>query len=495
MKTRVKLLKSLAKSLASFLPTVFVLAILAGGWLAIHKLNSHHPAHDEEATTVDEGVAQDVLKLPEGKLKSAELESFPAVPQQVEHLHTIPGRIRYDETKHVDVKAPMDGMLKEVLVTPGQTVAQGHVMAILLSPEIGQARAAVLKCMKDRELAQQVFERDRVVAENLAAMLQQLDQGSSIQAIESSTSNQTLGSYRQDILSSFAKVQLANELLAKVESLSTSGAIPGRTIRERETERQVAETAYRTARDQALFAANQAKLNSEAKLTEADRQLNLAWQAVEALLGYKENRSRVDLSSEEAMSRLEIRAPFTGSVESRGFANNERVMRGDSLIVLANTDSLYVSASIRENDWPAIGIQPESIIQVQVPALENRVFEALVRYIGREVQSETNSMPLVATIDNSQGLLRPGMFVRVTIPMNQTEQQLSVRPESVVQHENQSFVFVDLGDGRFRKVDVATGRSSEDWIEIKSGISAGDLVVTKGAFLLKSELLLQGAGE
>lgn len=463
--------------------------------MAIHKLNRHHATPEENAPASNEGVAQDILRLPKGKLLTAGVQSDPAESQQLEYGHIIPGRIRYDETKHVDVKAPLDGMLKEILVTPGQSVQRGDLLAILLSPEIGQARTEVLTRITARELAQQAFDRDQELARNLAAMLKLLDDGSTIQAIESATNNRILGNYRQEILTSFAKVQLANELLAKVEPLSGTGAVPGRIIRERQAERQVAETAYRTARDQAQFSADQAKRNSEAKLADADRQLNLAWQAVEALLGYKEDRSFVDLSSEEAMSRLEIRAPFAGSVESRGFANNERVMRGDSLIVLANTNSLYVSASIRESDWPAIGIQPESLIKVQVPALENRTFEARVRYIGREVQSETNSMPLVATIENTEGLLRPGMFVRVTIPLNQPGEQLSVKPESVVQHENQSFVFVDLGDGSFKKVDVATGRSSENWIEIKSGISPGDLVVTKGAFLLKSELLLQGEGE
>ncbi len=227
---------------------------------------------------------------------------------------------------------------------------------------------------------------------------------------------------------------------AQVEPLANSGAISGRTIRERQTERQVVENAFRTARDQATYAANQAKVNAEAKLSEADRQLNLAWQAVETLLGYKENRETVNLNDEEALSRLEVRASFSGSVETHGCAKNERVMRGDSLIVLANTDTLYVAASIRESDWSAVSLDQNTIVSVSVPALGDRVFEARVRYFGREVQASTNSVPLVATIDNSEGLLHPGMFARMTIPIGESLEVLSVKPEAVVQHENQSFV-------------------------------------------------------
>ena len=87
------------------------------------------------------------------------------------------------------------------------------------------------------------------------------------------------------------------------------------------------------------------------------------------------------------------------------------------------------------------------------------------------------------------------MFVRVTVPVGEPHQALSIKPESVLQHENEQFVFVDMRDGAFQRVDVQTGEATPDWVEVVSGISPGQLIVTGGAFLLKSELLLQGEGE
>jgi cobalt-zinc-cadmium efflux system membrane fusion protein len=322
-----------------------------------------------------------------------------------------------------------------------------------------------------------------------------LDQGQSVDSIENAFRNRALGAYRQSILSAYAKMQLATELLSKIQPLANSGSVSGRAIRERQAERQIAETEFRTARDQSTFAAEQAKMKAEAEVAQADRQLNLAWQAIETLLGYQEDKSKVTLNDQDALTRLEVRAPFCGSIESRAFASNERVSRGDSLIVLANTDSLYVAASIRESDWSAISLDPGTRISVLVPALDDRIFEAQIRYFGREVQADTNSVPLVATIDNRENLLRPGMFVRVTIPIGEAREALSVKPESVVQHENQSFVFVDESGGTYKRVDVATGQVSDEWVEVTHGLQPGQLVVTRGAFLLKSELLLQGEGE
>jgi cobalt-zinc-cadmium efflux system membrane fusion protein len=257
----------------------------------------------------------------------------------------------------------------------------------------------------------------------------------------------------------------------------------------------LAQTAFRTARDQAAFAAQQATLQAEANLSEADRQLDLAYQSLETLSGYREDKDSVNLNSQDALSRLEVRAPFAGSVEAQGYANNERVMRGDSLIVLANTQSLTVEASIRESDWSAVSLQPGAELMVMVPALNQRTFPAKVRYFGREVQTDTNSVPLVAQIDNHEGLLRPGMFVRVTIPIGEPRRTLSIKPESVIQHDNQQFVFVAVNDGQFKRVDVSTGQASDEWVEVTAGLSPGEQVVTHGAFLLKSELLLQGEGE
>lgn len=484
----------LFKQITSGLPTILVLATMAAGWMLMHHINSR-TSNTEEGAESEKSISSDKLRIPEGKLKAGKFESFPAHSQEIQHVHTVPGRLRYDQTMRVNVKAPMDGILSELLVAPGDRVASGDLLAIVRSPEIGQARAAILKCQKDLGLAQQILQRGQILAKNLNELSSMLDQGQTANQIEAALSDHALGNFRQEILSAYSKMRLAEELLAKVKPLVQEGAVAGRVAREREAERQLAETSFRSARDQADFAIKQSQLKAEADVAEADQQLSLAWQSLETLLGYKEDRETLSLSEEDALSRLEIRAPIGGSVESRGFANNERVLRGDSLVVLANTDSLSVEASIRDSDWSAVKLEPGAEVSVIVPALEDRMFPATVRYFGREVLAETNAIPLVARIENAEGLLRPGMFVRVVIPIGKARQALSIKPESMMQHENQEFVFVDLSGGEFQRVNVTTGQVSDDWIEITQGLSAGQLVVTHGTFLLKSELLQQGEGD
>ena len=230
-----------------------------------------------------------------------------------------------------------------------------------------------------------------------------------------------------------------------------------------------------------------------AEVADAARRLQIARRHVETLLGYAEPPARTDASS--ALSRLEIRAPFAATLESLNYAPTERVAPGDSMFVLADTSTLYVEADIRENDWAATSLKPGQQIRVTAPAIVDQTFEATVHYIGREVDVATNSVPLVAILDNASGRLRPGMFVRVSVPMGTARTATAVRPQSLMQHDNQQFVFVALDTHKFQRVGVQTGLHTDEWIEVVSGLEPGQQVVSDGAFLLKSELLLEGEAE
>jgi cobalt-zinc-cadmium efflux system membrane fusion protein len=101
----------------------------------------------------------------------------------------------------------------------------------------------------------------------------------------------------------------------------------------------------------------------------------------------------------------------------------------------------------------------------------------------------------MAAFVNADGLLRPGMYATVSLPLAGPVQALAVPPAAVMQDEAKRFVFVAEGPQSFRRVEVETGLETEDWVEIRRGLSPGTQVVEQGAFLLKSELLLEREAE
>jgi cobalt-zinc-cadmium efflux system membrane fusion protein len=228
---------------------------------------------------------------------------------------------------------------------------------------------------------------------------------------------------------------------------------------------------------------------------DARRRLEIAQQQLTALLGYREEIAEENSEGREAtrsLSEVECRAPFAGTIERKFYSVSERVKPGESLFVLADTRRLWIAADLREREWSLLNLSPDEELTVEFPALPNLQRTARVHYVGREVSADSRAVPLVATIDNADGLLRPGLFVRVTIPGRDVASRLGVPSSAIVEHEREKFVFVQDSADTFRRVDVTTGLEADGLVEITTGLAVGDPVVTRGAFLLKSELLLEG---
>ncbi len=158
---------------------------------------------------------------------------------------------------------------------------------------------------------------------------------------------------------------------------------------------------------------------------------------------------------------------------------------------MADTSRLWVEADIRGNDWDAIGVGPGLPVTVTTPADPDTVMKASVYFVGREVDPTTGAIPLVAEIANETGKLRPGLFARVEIPVESLADVLVIPRSAIVDLQGESSVFVIEDDG-FQPVRVQTGASTSRLIEIRSGLQEGQQVVVEGAFMLKSELLLEG---
>ena len=92
---------------------------------------------------------------------------------------------------------------------------------------------------------------------------------------------------------------------------------------------------------------------------------------------------------------------------------------------------------------------------------------------------------------NSEGLLKPGMFVTVVLPNLQTDEVVQVAQTAVLDHEGRSFVFVQTGDETFARRDVVLGRRNRARVEIRSGVQANDRIVVQGGFALKSRMLAE----
>ncbi len=104
-----------------------------------------------------------------------------------------------------------------------------------------------------------------------------------------------------------------------------------------------------------------------------------------------------------------------------------------------------------------------------------------------------SGVKLVVRLRDTRAALRPGDFAEVAIETPAGSPGLFVPREALIRTGSRTALMLALGEGRFRPVDVVAGEERGEWIEIRSGIEAGDTIVTSGQFLLDSEASLRAS--
>jgi cobalt-zinc-cadmium efflux system membrane fusion protein len=433
---------------------------------------------------------ENLVTLTEPQIAAIGIETETVCSRQMQAVRVAPGRLQYDNRRHVEIRSPLIATISQINVKPGDRVSSGQVLAVFSSPEVGAARADVLVRESERTLAQQQLEWEQSVRAGVERLVAEVENHAPPREILTKLSSERLGTEGERILSAYTSALLNSQHAEQLESLGPSGAVSGRAVQTAAAERDSSRAVLAAAIQESVFAVRQARDRAAASLADAERRLQISREQVSSLLGYSQEQAPMEPPS--GLSFVEVRAPFAGTIEAQSFSVSERVAPRDSLFTLADTSQLWVAADIREAEWPALTLAEGQALSVTAPAVPDRKWEAAVYYVGREVDPQTNSVPLVATISNSDGFLRPGQFVRIAVPLGPARDVLAVPSAAIVEHDGQAFVFCPLKGDRFERVNVTSGVTIGDWTEILTGLKAGNTVVSRGAFALKSELLLTG---
>jgi multidrug efflux pump subunit AcrA (membrane-fusion protein) len=174
----------------------------------------------------------------------------------------------------------------------------------------------------------------------------------------------------------------------------------------------------------------------------------------------------------------------------------------DVLFGLADLSTVWVMADIPESEFYVLPGFQEGKIRLNATAYPGRSLGARVLSVGATVDPTTRTVSMLAETSNAAGLLKLGMFVRIILDTANEAKGLTVPTGALVEIEGKKGVFVP--DTKTPKTDgsqtfafraVKLGRESGNRQEIASGLAEGETVVSKNAFILKSELILQNETE
>jgi cobalt-zinc-cadmium efflux system membrane fusion protein len=288
-------------------------------------------------------------------------------------------------------------------------------------------------------------------------------QGDALLVIESVE----LGKAREDFLREASAYRVASRGYERAKALVAAKAISAGEFQAREGE----------------------YLGRKAAAQAAERGLHLLGQSDDEIERLKAAAGSDGESLSGDAPRLTLRAPFAGRVVDRKVTPGALVEALQPLLTLANLDSVWVFLQAYEKD---LALLHEGLpVTIRSEAYPQESFTGKVDFVGSSLDPATRTVRLRATVRNPAEKLKPGMFVKahVDVPRPEAESRATLSvPQSALQTlEGRTTLFVEVEPGVFQRHFVEVGHSFEGFTEILAGIKAGDVVVTEGSFVVKSE--------
>ncbi|HWQ71066.1 MAG TPA: efflux RND transporter periplasmic adaptor subunit [Desulfitobacteriaceae bacterium] len=253
----------------------------------------------------------------------------------------------------------------------------------------------------------------------------------------------------------------------------------------------IAEGNYQRAKEQLDLA--KTNLERQRKLYEAgaisQSQLedleNLASETPLKLAQTQWDQAKLSLQqAEDALNNAVLTAPVTGSVCAVNVKYGEMAGSVQAAVTITDLSSIYVSLNVPENIVNSLTAGQDA--KVVIASAGNAELKGKVASIASSSDAKTQLYTVKVSLENENGLVKPGMFAKVELPTLTKADVLTVNSESVVLKNGKNTVFVVEGDKAVAK-EVVTGLDSGDYIEITQGLQAGEKVISKGQTLVEPE--------
>ena len=438
--------------------------------LAALFLSACGSAKKEEAAHSEAGEhkeAEEVILSSEA-LAAARLEFAEVAARAGGGLLRVTGSVETNQQRMQQATPLVSGRVERVYVVLGDRVRAGQPLAVIASPQIAQMHGKLHEAETRLALAERNLKRVEQ-AENRAA-----------------------------VLSAKARLDEAEAALKRTRRLIEVGAGAGKDL-------IAAEAAYKTARAEYDFQSNIA-LNREIQEAHADvetARVDVAHIRDELKsLGApvsKDEHSQHGDDHKQDTSLIVLRAPVSGTVTERLVNAGAGIEAGKPLFTIADLSTVWVMANVPESQISRL--RAGAAAQIASAALGGEARSGRITYIDPQLNEETRTAKVRVELANAGERLKAGMFVEVEFQVGMAEasagEELSVPAAAIQRLGERAIVFIadEKEPGHFKVREVELGGESNGYRVITNGLKAGERVVTKGGFTLKSQLQKGELGE
>jgi len=185
---------------------------------------------------------------------------------------------------------------------------------------------------------------------------------------------------------------------------------------------------------------------------------------------------------------FELQAPISGYLSDVKGIIGGNVQSGDLVFTIMDTRHVFIEARVPESDFGRLHSSKDALYELPYSPGEYRSIKdnnGILVTIGPDVDAKSRTIPIVYKVENQGKTLLPGMSLNVLIETSHFEQTIAIPESAIVEEDGRAIAFVQISGEAFQKRDVQLGIQDGEFIQILSGLSAGERVVTAGAYPLR----------
>jgi cobalt-zinc-cadmium efflux system membrane fusion protein len=197
------------------------------------------------------------------------------------------------------------------------------------------------------------------------------------------------------------------------------------------------------------------------------------------------------IESNESMQPYEVKAEIEGTIIKKDIALGEFVDTSKTIFVITNLKTVWVDFPIYRREAEDVRVGQNVFLQ---PGDGAEKIESTISYLSPFGMENTQTTLARAVVPNPNGRLRPGLFIDGQVVLGEVPVPNAVQATALQTLDEKPVVFVANAKG-FEAREVTIGEREDEYVEIRSGVKAGEKYAAENSFLLKSELARPQPGE
>lgn len=199
----------------------------------------------------------------------------------------------------------------------------------------------------------------------------------------------------------------------------------------------------------------------------------------------EEIRKRLE-TEKQVIRSIPLLSPYEGVITEKMAVEGQKIEAGMPLFRIADLSSVWIIASVYQEDIPFIKTGQKA--EIELSYLSSDPYQGKITFISPLLDPVSKTAQVRIEVPNTESLdLKIDMFANVKILSPVSLESLTVPDQAVIRSGKRNIVVLDKGGGLFEPVEVKTGLTVNEDIQILSGLRQGDRIVTSSHFLIDSE--------